>query len=355
MQISEGTAAGAAATSGAETTERADPLSEAVDAAIAEVTGEGGASDTPTTTETERKPEPEEEAAAEKVAPSKTEANPEEERADEGESSSEEEKKKADSVEFYTPKDYEEIDLFDLDMERVPPELRPSIRKAKATITRRHQVEAQRRREESQQPNSQKTEPTKKAEATELSDDELWEKAMESPAGMREAFTTFMRQNLPQLAEEQLGVNPERMRQEEQTSRVREAIELASDLHPELLNDDAFKSEVGKQLASDPRFQRAVSVNDPEMMSIAIEAASSRVKLAKDAKAKTESQRATAEAQRKAAEAKAAKEKATAQEKGSKAAQATTHSPAPKPGGGKLSMEEAMEKELKSGGYRYIR
>jgi hypothetical protein len=354
MTKPSGQAAAAGEGSG-QSSERFAGLTEAVDAAIQDATnGDSGTVDTASDGETE--PRDDAAPAADDNQSSDEGTGDQGAGKDGDQGQTEGTGETSTEPEYYTQEQFASIDIFDLDMERVRPEARPAVRDAKRKITQAYQTASEARKAGKQEPPDRQTRE-KADDGPDLN--ELWEQAQESPEGFLKAVETLTRRMLPEGLKETLGVEPKKLAQRVQEDEGRElvaqAINLAAVEHPELKTNLELRQKAGELLQSDERYADAMMSNNPRLIAMAIDNATSRVK----SKIATDTKRKQLEEQRKAdkqkADAKEAKEKATADQKGSVAARMSSRGSVTPPSSGRVDLTAAFDAELKKGNYKHIK
>lgn len=258
----------------------ADFVTDHVQKAISQVknAGQGAATESAPSQD----PAPKESAAAEGTT-AKTEPKEEPKSQDKPE-----EPKKATPEQpgLYTPDELKKVkDVFDIDPDRYPEELRPFLRKAQRAITKGFQDLAAERKNapagstETAVKDTEK-QPTRSADEKTITDEELYEMALESPAGLRKAFQTFVSQEVkPALkAQKSEEESQQREQMEARSKLTADAIDVVTEQFPELETRE-FQALVAKEIESDKRLAKVVAHSDDEdAIQLAITTAAERAK-----------------------------------------------------------------------------
>lgn len=313
----------------------ADPIAEAVQNATREVNGDGGT----------------EEAAA-----TATDEQDEAPVADEDAPETEKEPEQPAKPSLYTKDELDAMKpgaLIHLDMNRVPPEYRGLVGATRKLLAQGFQeiADAKKAREEAKDNGSQKQ---GKAEGEDLTDEQLYDMAMEGPQGFRKAVQIMLEQENPKLLKK-IGVDPEVSKRSAEASYLDDAIDLASETFEDL-NDKEFRSAVGGVLRQDQklatRLGDAIDKGDVERAADVVEVAAARAMKLKTADATKQQQKAKTEADKDKEKTdratKAAKElSATA------ASRSTTKGPQPK--AGPVDVGESVRNAVKQVGAKAFR
>lgn len=294
-----------------------DPIAESVDAAVAEVKGKGGATETATPAD---EPAKVDDASAKETTDESAKAEPS----------------------FYSKDELDAMkpgELIHLDMNRVPAEVRGIISAARKMLAQGFQELADAKKQKSD------SSETKQLEEKQLTDEELYDLAMEGPAGFRKSQEIFLKQSLPGIAKA-LNVDPEIGAEFIETRRLNAAIDLATETFEDLA-DPAFKAAVGAELRKDQklalRVRTAVGNGDTESAALAIEAAAARATKAQVSAAAKTQQKTDAETEKQ----KAKDDKATRAAKensASVASRSTTRGAQPK--AGKMTVDRSIDEAV---------
>lgn len=264
-----------------------DIAAESVKAAIEQVTGESAAAES-----TAEKTEGEESAAAESEA---------DEQSTESGEETEQTAKQANVLKGDDLKKYvDETPIWDLDLQKLPEELRDATQRLRRRGTKDYQeLRAEQKRvsegKDDRKPKTELTTETGREGEKPLSRDELYELMMSSPEGMEKAFDAYIAQKTPTVVEK--ITRAEQARQQERTaSLAQQTMDALENLRsgddernarvPELANKD-FQEAVARIIDTDERIaSRIADAKSIEEIEDAIELAASRVRRNAPAKPK---------------------------------------------------------------------
>jgi len=194
----EGTTTEAASSTEASQTVRPDSVAESVKNAIQQVKGSGAAK------ESAARQDQGKGAAADTAEETETKGQGEGEDAAAAQAQSADEGKPVP----YTREEILKRPLWDLDLKRVPEDLREKIGPLKKRITRDFQLIADEKRalegNTGRKAHKEQTDTTSRTDdgTKDLNRDQLYDMAMQSPEGLEQAFDAMLKQRFPQLFEE---------------------------------------------------------------------------------------------------------------------------------------------------------
>jgi hypothetical protein len=232
-------------------------------------------------------------------------------------------------VVFYTAEQLTTMDLRSADLNKVSPELRTTVKGLQAAENKKHAALNQRLKELEEQKKPAKPEPEEEEQL--FTDDEI-DKMLGSKKGQAK---------LDKWAADR-GLDFEQVKTEGEQRLIRNAVEDATEDHPEL-KDEKFFDETADAIANNAKWAQTFADNrgNRKMLSLIFEAAAASVKLARAAT------KAADVAKEKEAVAKE-KDKIKTQKEAANARNQVTSIPVKKPGSGGSRTTLDILKEVKA-------